>query len=65
MAQPNPNARQACGRCYPSSGSATLLSASESSGHRLLDAEGVSHYALGGWVHISWKAKEGHLNFVS
>jgi hypothetical protein len=26
--------------------------------HRLIDANGVSHYVPGGWVHIRWKAPE-------
>ncbi len=43
----------------------THLSVSESGGHRLLDAEGVSHYIPSGWVHLSWKAKEGQPNFVA
>jgi hypothetical protein len=42
----------------------TELSVSESGGHRLLDAEGVSHYVPSGWIHLSWKAKEGEPNFV-
>lgn len=43
----------------------THLSVSESGGHRVLDAEGVSHYIPSGWVHLSWKAKEGQPNFVA
>jgi hypothetical protein len=43
----------------------THLSVSESGGHRLLDADGVSHYVPAGWVHLSWKAKDGHPNFVA
>jgi hypothetical protein len=43
----------------------THLSVSESGGHRLLDADGVSHYVPSGWVHLSWKAKEGQPNFVA
>lgn len=43
----------------------TQLSVSESGGHRLLDAEGISHYVPGGWVHLTWKAKNGQPNFVA
>lgn len=43
----------------------TDLSVSASGGHRLLDAEGVSHYIPAGWVHLSWKAKAGQPNFVA
>jgi len=41
------------------------LSVSESGGHRLLDEAGVSHYVPSGWVHLSWKAKQGQPNFVA
>ena len=43
----------------------THLSVSESGGHRLLDEDGVSHYVPSGWVHLSWKAKQGQPNFVA
>lgn len=33
-------------------------------GHRIYDAEGVSHYIPMKWIHLSWKAKEGQPNFV-
>jgi hypothetical protein len=33
-------------------------------GHRLYDAEGVSHYIPSGWIHLKWKAKDGSPNFV-
>ena len=33
-------------------------------GHRIFDASGVSHYIPLGWVHLSWKAKDGEANFV-
>lgn len=39
------------------------LSVSDS-GHRILDAEGISHYMPKGWVHLKWKAKEGQPHFV-
>lgn len=34
------------------------------SGHRLLDAEGNSHYIPKGWVHLVWKAKNEEFHFV-
>ena len=34
------------------------------SGHRLLDAEGTSHYIPYGWKHLTWKAKRGKPHFV-
>jgi len=43
----------------------TNLSVSASGGHRLLDAEGISHYIPSGWVQLSWKAKAGQPNFVA
>ena len=43
----------------------THLSVSESGGHRLLDAAGISHYVPTGWVELAWKAKTGHPNFVA
>lgn len=33
-------------------------------GHRVFDASGVSHYIPKGWIHLSWKAKEGKPHFV-
>lgn len=33
-------------------------------GHRILDAEGISHYVPFGWVHLKWKAKDGEPQFV-
>ena len=41
----------------------THLSVS-ASGHRLLDADGISHYVPKGWIHLIWKAKDGQPNFV-
>lgn len=40
------------------------LNVSESGGHRIFDAEGVSHYIPAGWIHLIWVAKEGEPNFV-
>lgn len=33
-------------------------------GHRLFDAEGVSHYIPSGWIHLKWESKSGFPNFV-
>ncbi len=41
-----------------------LLNVSESRGHRIFDAKGVSHYIPSGWIHLKWKAKDGAPNFV-
>jgi hypothetical protein len=41
-----------------------FLSVSRSGGHRILDANKVSHYVPNGWVHLYWKAKDGSPNFV-
>jgi len=35
-----------------------------SGGHRIFDAQGISHYVPKGWIHLSWKAKEGYPHFV-
>lgn len=40
------------------------LNVSKSGGHRIYDNSGVSHYVPQGWIHISWKAKDGQPNFV-
>ena len=39
------------------------LHVSGSGGHRVLDAEGISHYIPKGWIHLSWKVKEGQPAF--
>lgn len=44
--------------------SPTHISISESGGHRVLDASGLSHYIPKGWVHLLWKAKKDAANFV-
>lgn len=41
-----------------------FLNVSDSGGHRVFDADGVSHYMPTGWIHLSWKAKEGKPHFV-
>lgn len=40
------------------------LNVSKAGGHRVFDAEGVSHYIPSGWVHLKWKAKESAAHFV-
>lgn len=42
----------------------THLNVSASGGHRIFDAQGVSHYIPKGWIHLTWVAKEGKPNFV-
>ena len=33
-------------------------------GHRVWDAQNVSHYIPIGWYHLEWEVKEGEANFV-
>lgn len=33
-------------------------------GHRVFDAQGMSHYIPKGWIQLKWKAKVGSPNFV-
>jgi len=40
------------------------LNVSESRGHRIFDGHGVSHYIPPGWIHLSWKVRDGAPNFV-
>ena len=40
------------------------LNVSESGGHRIFDAKGVSHYVPAGWIHLKWGAKDGAPKFV-
>lgn len=40
------------------------LNVSESGGHRIFDAKGVSHYIPAGWIHLKWTVKDGEPNFV-
>lgn len=40
------------------------LNVSASGGHRIFDASGASHYIPSGWVHLSWRVKDGAPNFV-
>lgn len=30
----------------------------KSGGHRIVDAKGMSHYVPGGWIHLTWDAKD-------
>lgn len=32
-------------------------------GHRVFDAQGVSHYIPKGWIHLSWTVKDGKPHF--
>lgn len=41
------------------------LHTSKSGGHRVFDANGISHYIPSGWVHLSWEVKEGAPHFVT
>lgn len=41
-----------------------MLHVSASGGHRVFDANGLSHYIPKGWIHLVWKAKAGCPNFV-
>ena len=40
------------------------LNVSDSGGHRVWDAKGISHYIPKGWKHLYWETKEGEPNFV-
>jgi hypothetical protein len=40
------------------------LSVSSSGGHRILDAQGISHYIPSGWIHLRWEAKANQPHFV-
>lgn len=40
------------------------LNVSASGGHRIFDADGVSHYIPAGWIHLMWTSKDGQPNFV-
>jgi len=41
-----------------------LRLAVSASGHRLFDAQGVSHYVPKGWFHLMWKSRDGKAHFV-
>jgi hypothetical protein len=40
------------------------LNVSKSGGHRVLTADGVSHYIPPGWHHLKWYARDGMPHFV-
>ena len=40
------------------------LHVSKSGGHRLFDADGISHYIPSGWIHLSWMVKDDEPHFV-
>lgn len=40
------------------------LNVSRSGGHRVFDAQGVSHYIPKGWIELTWVAKPGAAHFV-
>ena len=40
------------------------LNVSKAGGHRVIDAEEVSHYVPKGWIHLSWMAKDGQPHIV-
>lgn len=35
------------------------LNVSESGGHRVIDASGMTHYIPSGWILLSWETKPG------
>jgi len=39
------------------------LNVSDSCGHRIVDAEGNSHYMTPRWIHIYWTVKPGEPEF--
>jgi hypothetical protein len=41
-----------------------LMLSVPSNGHRVYDANGISHYIPKGWLHIHWGVEEGAANFV-
>jgi hypothetical protein len=41
-----------------------FLHVSASGGHRIVDSAGASHYVPAGFIHITWKAREGQPAFV-
>ena len=40
------------------------LNVSKGGGHRLVDAQGKSHYVPKGWIHLEWKVFDGQPHFV-
>jgi len=41
-----------------------MLSVSKSGGHRIFDAQGLSHYVPTGYRHLYWLVKSGQPHFV-
>lgn len=41
------------------------LNVSKAGGHRVFDANGVSHYIPSGWFHLSWEVKDDMPHFVA
>lgn len=41
------------------------LNVSRSGGHRVVDANGVSHYVPSGWFHLKWEVFEDQPHFVA
>ena len=41
------------------------INVSRSGGHKVIDAEGITHYIPKGWLELTWKAKDGanHVDF--
>ncbi len=67
----SPTYRASNGREYQFLGGETIrinrplrLNVSESGGHRIFDAEGISHYIPAGWIHLQWVVEDGAPNFV-
>lgn len=40
------------------------LNVSGSGGHRVIDAQGISHYVPTGWRELAWEAKDGEPHLV-
>ena len=40
------------------------LNVSNSGGHRVWDAKGISHYIPSGWKHLYWLVKKGEQHFA-
>lgn len=34
------------------------LAINQRGSHRIIDADGISHYIPPGWIHLSWRAKD-------
>ena len=41
------------------------LNVSDSGGHRIFDAAGLSHYIAPKWYALTWQAKDGQPHFVA